>query len=133
MIQVTPHIRILVAVEPVDFRKGIDSLAALCRKKLQNDPFCGAMFVFTNKSRQALRLLVYDGQGYWLCHKRLSKGRFVWPFQCGSLAELCAGQLQQLLWNCDPFKMSASEDFRCLPKKSLKPAEISGHGKTFLL
>ena len=60
MIQVTPHMRILVAVEPVDFRKGIDGLAAVCRQKLQSDPFSGAMFVFVNKSRQALRLLVYD-------------------------------------------------------------------------
>lgn len=119
MIQVTPHIRILVAVEPVDFRKGIDSLAAVCLKKLQTDPFSGAMFVFTNKSRRALRLLVYDGQGYWLCHKRLSKERFVWPFQRGSVADLSAGQLQQLLWNSDPFKMTASEDFRRLPKKTL--------------
>jgi hypothetical protein len=133
MIQVTPHIRILVAVEPVDFRKGIDSLAALCRQKLQSDPFSGAMFVFTNKSRRALRLLVYDGQGYWLCHKRLSKERFVWPFQCGSVADLSAGQLQQLLWNSDPFKMTASEDFRRLPKKSLKTLESSDHGKNLLL
>ena len=60
MIQVTPHMRIVVAVEPVDFRKGIDGLAAVCRKELESDPFCGAIFVFVNKSRQALRLLVYD-------------------------------------------------------------------------
>jgi hypothetical protein len=75
MIQITPHIRIVVAVEPVDFRKGIDSLAAVCRQKLQNDAFSSAMFVFTNKSRQALRLLVYDGQGFWLCHKQKNPGK----------------------------------------------------------
>jgi transposase len=80
MIQVTEHMRILVAVEPVDFRKGIDGLAAVCRQQLQADPFSGTLFVFTNKSRQALRVLVYDGQGFWLCHKRLSKGRFTWNF-----------------------------------------------------
>ena len=118
MIQVTPHMRIVVAVEPVDFRKGIDSLAALCRQKLQSDPFSGAMFVFTNKSRQALRLLVYDGQGFWLCHKRLSKGRFVWNFPPGASQALAAGQLQQLLWNADPLKMIASDDFRPIQKKS---------------
>lgn len=119
MIQVTPHMRIVVAVEPVDFRKGIDSLAALCRKKLQADPFSGAIFVFTNKSRQALRLLVYDGQGFWLCHKRLSKGRFIWDFLSGNgAATLAAGQLQQLLWNANPSITSA--DFRpIIPKKIL--------------
>jgi len=75
MIQITAHMRILVAVEPVDFRKGIDSLAALCRQKLQSDPFSGTLFVFVNKFRQALRVMTYDGQRFWLCHKRLSKDR----------------------------------------------------------
>ena len=118
MIQVTPHMRIVVAVEPVDFRKGIDSLAAVCRQKLRNDPFSGAMFVFVNKSRQALRLLVYDGQGFWLCHKRLSKGRFAWNFQATAspVSALAARQLQQLLWNSDPLKMAAIEVFRPIQK-----------------
>jgi transposase len=60
MIQITAHMHIVAAVEPVDFRKGIDGLAAVCRQKLENDPFCGAVFVFVNKSRTALRLLTYD-------------------------------------------------------------------------
>jgi transposase len=122
MIQVTPHMRIVVAVAPVDFRKGIDSLAAVCRQQLQSDPFSGAVFVFTNKSRQALRLLLYDGQGFWLCHKRLSKGRFVWPFRAdaGNMAGLSAGQLQQLLWNANPLKMIPSADFRRIAEKNLK-------------
>ena len=51
MIQVTPHMKILLAVEPVDFRKGIDGLAALCRKILQSDPFSGGMFVFLNRRK----------------------------------------------------------------------------------
>jgi len=60
MIQITPHMRILAAVEPVDFRKGIDSLAQLCRSRLASDPFSGTVFVFMNRRRSALRLLVYD-------------------------------------------------------------------------
>jgi transposase len=114
MIQITPHMRILVAVEPVDFRKGIDGLVAVCRHKLQSDPFSGTLFVFLNKNRQALRVLVYDGQGFWLCHKRLSKGRFAWNFRsCDeSTRDLAAGQLQQLLWNGEPLN-----DFRRIPKK----------------
>ena len=104
MIQITPHMRILLAVEPVDFRKGIDGLAAVCRQRLQNDPFSGALFVFINKSRQAMRVLVYDGQGFWLCHKRLSKGRFGWwpkPTDT-ALAPMAPHELQMLILNGDP-------------------------------
>ena len=53
MIQITPHMRILVAVEPIDFRAGIDGLAANCRKHLQADPFSGTLFVFGNRARTA--------------------------------------------------------------------------------
>jgi transposase len=61
MIQITPQMRILLAVEPVDFRKGIDGLAAVCRAALGSDPLQGALFVFGRRSRRALKLLVYDG------------------------------------------------------------------------
>ena len=63
MIQITPHMRILVAVEPVDFRAGIDALVAACRKRLQADPFSGALFVFGNRARTGVKIVVYDGQG----------------------------------------------------------------------
>jgi transposase len=78
VIQITPQMRILVAVEPVDGRKGIDSLARLCQDKLQADPFSGCLFVFRSRRRTSIRILVYDGQGFWLAQKRLSQGRFVW-------------------------------------------------------
>lgn len=72
--------RIWVAVEPVDFRKGIDGLAGLCRQQLQADPMDGALFVFRSRNGRALKCLVYDSQGFWLCQKRLSSGRFTaWP------------------------------------------------------
>jgi SOS-response transcriptional repressor LexA len=67
MIAIAPQMRILVAVEPADLRKGIDGLAAVCRKVLQQDPFSGCVFVFRNRRATALRILVYDGQGFWLC------------------------------------------------------------------
>jgi len=78
MIQVTPQMRILVAVEPADFRKGIDGLARLCKEELKRDPFCGWVFVFRNRRATAVKGLAYDGQGFWLSHKRLSRGRFRW-------------------------------------------------------
>ncbi|HYO59792.1 IS66 family insertion sequence element accessory protein TnpB [Archangium sp.] len=71
MIQNTPQMRVLVAVEPVDFRRGMDGLAQQCRAALGQEPLSGAVFVFRNRQRTALKLLVYDGQGFWLCHKRL--------------------------------------------------------------
>ena len=93
MIQITPQMRVLVAIEPVDGRKGIDSLARLCQDKLAEDPFSGCVFVFRSRSGTAIRLLTYDGQGYWLAQKRLSKGRFVW-WPEGSRAKPTAGSLR---------------------------------------
>ena len=60
MIQITPQMRILVAVDPVDGRKGIDSLAQLCREKLSADPFSGCLFVFRSRSGAAIKILCYD-------------------------------------------------------------------------
>lgn len=71
MIQITPQMRILLAVEPVDFRRGIDGLAAVCRAALGTDPLAGALFVFRSKSGKALKLLTYDGQGFWLFQNSL--------------------------------------------------------------
>jgi hypothetical protein len=62
--------RILVAIESVDFRRGIDGLARLCRIELKTDPLCDHVFIFRNKSRTAIKILTYDGQGFWICHKR---------------------------------------------------------------
>lgn len=78
MLQIAPQMRILVAIEPVDLRKGIDGLAELCREKLSADPFCGWLFIFRSRRATAIKLLQYDGQGFVLAQNRLSKGRFVW-------------------------------------------------------
>lgn len=63
MLQIIPQMRILVAIEPVDGRKGIDSLARLCKQELAQDPFSGCVFIFINRSRTTLKALCYDGQG----------------------------------------------------------------------
>jgi transposase len=78
MLQLTPHHTILLAVYPVDFRKGIDGLAAVCRSSLSEDPFSGKLFVFTNRCKTAIKILLYDGNGFWLCLKRFSKGKLAW-------------------------------------------------------
>ena len=122
MIQVTPHMRILVAVEPADFRKGIDGLARLCREQLQQDPFRGILFVFRNRRATAIKIIVYDGQGFWLCQKRLSKGRFGWWPQNGSAAtqSLEAHQLGVLLSGGNPAAAKGAEPWRRLEGASLK-------------
>jgi len=116
MIQITAQMRILLAVEPVDFRKGIDGLAGVCRKALAQDPFSGYLFVFRNRRATAVKVLVYDGQGYWLCQKRLSQGRFFgWPQGVGSpLETLAAHELQLLLWNGDPKRVHVAPSWRQL-------------------
>src|SRR5262249_15893741 len=70
MIQLIPQLRILLACKPIDFRNGIDGLAALCKKELEQDPFSGTLFVFRNRRGTALKLLAYDGLGYYLARKR---------------------------------------------------------------
>ena len=98
MIQITPQMRILVAVEPADFRKGIDGLVRVSQDALAGDPFSGTVFVFRNRRGTALKILVYDGQGFWLCHKRLSVGRFrYWPRSADAAANLEAHELAVLI------------------------------------
>ena len=100
MIQLTPHMKIFQCVEPVDFRKGIDGLAQLCKNYLKQDPFDGTVFVFINKKKSGLKLLIYDGQGFWLCQKRLSRGRI--KYWKNHTHELTAIELQILLYNGSP-------------------------------
>jgi len=114
MLQITPQMKILVAVEPADFRRGIDGLARLCEEKLRHDPFAGAVFVFRNRSGTALKALMYDGQGFWLCHKRLSKGHFRWwPSAAqGGAQRLAAHQLLVLFAAGNPTQTGAAPDWR---------------------
>jgi transposase len=104
MIQITPQMRILLAVQAADFRKGIDGLSRLCREVMGADPFSGYVFVFCNKRKTAIKILMYDGQGFWLCQKRLSKGRFRWwpKGDNDGISRLAAHQLQLLLWSGNP-------------------------------
>ena len=79
MLSLGPSQRIYLAVEPVDMRKQFGGLWALVVEKLREDPFNGAVFVFTNQDRTLIKMVVWDGSGVWLLAKRLAKGRFSWP------------------------------------------------------
>ncbi len=113
MLQITQQHRLLFAVEPVDFRRGIDGIAALCRVTLQSDPFTGTVFVFSNKRRTSVKILIYDGTGFWLCLKRFSKGTLKWWPSCSSeAAAITARELQLLLHQGDPSHARFAEEWR---------------------
>ncbi len=79
MIQITQQHNLVVTIDPIDFRKGIDALVGICRSA-RSDPYAGTVFVFRNRSGTAIKSLVYDGTGFWLCHKRFSQGKLrFWP------------------------------------------------------
>ena len=116
MIQVTPQTKILVAVEPADFRNGIDGFCRLCRIMDADGPFSGTLFVFRNRRATAIKILAYDGQGFWLCQKRLSQGKFWhWPSagrDDASLKSLLAHELQVLLAGGNPRRARGAPQWR---------------------
>lgn len=116
MIQITPHMRVLVAVEPIDFRRGIDGLAQACRERLGEDPFSGALFLFRSRDGRSIKALCFAGDGYWLCQKRLSQGRFRWwpTGEKAAAARLQAHELQVLLCGGDPSGVKVPPPWRPL-------------------
>lgn len=122
MLQITPHHRLLLAVRPADFRRGIDGLAALCRQALEEDPFSGTIFIFTNRPRSAVKVLVFDGNGFWLSHKRFSRGRLAWwPSQHETSSfRVNPSQLHILLSQGNPLDASIPSDWRPLPSHPLR-------------
>jgi transposase len=109
--------KILVCVEPVDFRAGIDGLSRLCRQALSADPFSGTVFVFRSRRGTGVKILAYDGQGFWLCQKRLSVGRFRhWPESSDAAVKhtLLAHELAVLLAGGNPNATQAAPQWRPL-------------------
>jgi transposase len=130
MLQLTAQTRILVAVEPADFRCGIDGLAKRTREVLEHDPFSGCVFVFRNRRGTAVKVLAYDGQGFWLCHKRLSEGRFAhWPKRGATTATpLEAHELTVLLRGGDPSTAQAAPVWRAITVQPLGDGEQHHEG-----
>jgi transposase len=130
MIQLVPQLKILLAYQAVDFRKGIDSLVAVCKTQLEQDPFSGTLFVFRNRRGTALKLLVYDGQGFWLCMKRFSQGRLHWwpQRQDTPLHRLEAQQLSVLLYNGLPEQAGFAAAWRKIASAQSQAARASSFG-----
>ena len=101
MIDITPETPVKAGIKPADFRSGIDGLSRLCRSILSSNPRDGGVYVFRNRSAQSIKLLTYDGRGFWLCQYRLSSGKFSrWPTSSSdsATATLLAQELRTLLW-----------------------------------
>jgi transposase len=94
-------VRVLVATRPVDFRKGMDGLAALVREHLGADPFSGVIYVFRAKRADRVKLVFWDGTGVVLVTKRLEQAAFRWPKIADGVMRLTAGQLAALLEGLD--------------------------------
>ena len=117
MLQVTAHMKIYVATEPLDFRRGIDGTAATCRLVLQREPLSGAVFVFRNRTRTMVRVLVFDGHGTWLVTKRVSRGRFAYWSRCDDAdTAIDPHQLYTLLAGGDWTKMAPVDNWRSIQK-----------------
>lgn len=115
MIQITPQHRILVQTQAIDFRKGLDALVGLCISRLKQDPYSGTVFVFRNTKSTAVKILVYDGTGFWLMCKRFSRGILqYWPKDAEN--QICATTLMVVLNQGQPGKMFNS--WRALPSSN---------------
>lgn len=97
MLNLSAATRVFVAVEPVDLRGSFNRLSACVRNTLQCDPISGHLFVFTNRSRNRIKVLFWDGSGLWVCAKRLEKGRFSWPSNGGTCASMRPEELMALI------------------------------------
>lgn len=79
MLTFSGSLKVFVAVEPCDLRKSFNGLHALASQRLGEDPRAGALFVFTNRTHNRLKILYFDGTGLWVLTKRLERGTFSWP------------------------------------------------------
>lgn len=101
MIAVTGGMRVLVATRPVDFRKGMDGLAAVVKEHLKAEPYSGAIFVFRAKRADRVKLIRWDGTGLCLFAKRLEQGTFRWPNIQDGVMRLTPAQLAALIEGLD--------------------------------
>ena len=102
-------IRILVAAQPVDFRKGHDGLAAQVQSALQEDPFTGTVFVFRARRADRMKILFWDGSGLVMVYKRLEETAFIWPAIRDGVMTLNRAQFEALFAGLDWRKVKALE------------------------
>lgn len=96
-----PSVRVFVATGATDLRRSFDGLAGAAREVFSQDPLSGHVFVFFNRRRDRVKLLLWDRTGYWLLHKRLEAGRFRLPAESAAGLELTAAELSLILEGID--------------------------------
>jgi transposase len=101
MLNFPPSTKIFLVSGPTDMRKSFDTLAAIVSGTLNRDPYCGHLFVFCNRCRNRLKILYFDGSGFWVLAKRLEKGTFSWPQATESAIHLSAEALSLILGGVD--------------------------------
>lgn len=122
MLQITPHHQLFIAIEPINFRNGIDGIKAQCQRQWNVDPFHGHVFIFRNRSGTSIKLLSYDGNGFWLCQKRFSAGKLTWwPRSAQEASSIRAVELLIMLQQGNPVVAHVPEDWRRLPMMPLYP------------
>lgn len=100
MLHLTANSKIILVINPVDFRKHIDGLAAICRTHFSLSPNDGTYYVFINRAKTAIKILCYKENGYWLSLKRLSLGKFkTWPKSKSDIDKVYAHNLRSILKN----------------------------------
>ncbi len=127
MLQITPHHQLFIAIEPVNFKNGIDGIKALCQRQWDVDPFHGHVFIFRNRKGTSIKLLSYDGNGFWLVQKRFSAGKLTWWPRCAQEASsIRAVELLVMLQQGNPTKIHMPEDWRRLPMMPSCPDNSTG-------
>ncbi len=116
MIALRPDLKVVVAAQPVDFRKSVHTLSALVSEALRANPYCGDVFVFRSKRSDRVKLLVWDGSGMVLVTKWLQQGSFTWPPIRDGVVHLSVTQLAILLDGLDWTRVS--------PKPVRQPALV---------
>jgi len=112
VIGLPPGVRVLVATKPVDFRKGADTLAALAKEALKQDPYAGTVLVFRARRADRIKILVYDGTGLCLYWKALNDGAFKWPPISEGVMRLSPAQLSALVEGMDWTRVFAPRERR---------------------
>jgi transposase len=105
MIPAPTHVWLVV--EPIDMRTGIDGLSQRIQNTLGRSPCDGSAYAFHNQRRTRIKLLVWDGTGVWLCHRRLHRGHFLWPSSDATTCTLTAKQWEWLITGVDWQRLEA--------------------------
>jgi transposase len=108
---------VFICLHPVDFRKGINTLSILVESELEHDPFSERLFVFRNRSRDKVKILYWERNGFCLWQKRLEKDRFHWPDSNQDKVSVITGQ--QLNWLLDGYDIRAMQGHEKLQYSSI--------------